>query len=484
MNLDSKFSRRNFLKTASAITAASALPGVWLSSTGLSSCSSGPRKPKFVSPNDKVNLACVGIGNRGGEIIREFNKTGLCNIVALCDVDMGAPQTQENMKLFPNAKQYKDFRKMFDEMADQIDAVTVGVPDFAHFPITILAMSLGKHVYTEKPLARTFDEIERLIAAEKKYGVVTQMGNQGHSEANYFQFKAWKEAGIIKDVTAITAHMNNSRRWHGWDPNITHMPDAMPLPETLDWDTWLMAQPFHEYNKDYVNGQWRCWYDFGMGALGDWGAHILDTAHQFLELGLPTEVSMLRAEGHNPFFFPMSSTILFKFPARGEMPAVDVTWYDGLDNIPPVPEGYGNLELDPNIPPVGNGKIQPAKLNPGKIIYSKDLIFKGGSHGSTLSIIPEEKAKEMAPNLPEVPKSPSNHYKNFLLACQGVEEPRSPFSIAGPLSQVFCLGVLAQWLNTKLTFDPVTKKITNNDKANQLLIGPEPRKGWEEFYKL
>ena len=373
---------------------------------------------------------------------------------------------------------------MFDEMADQIDAVSVGVPDFAHFPITILAMSLGKHVYTEKPLARTFDEIERLIAAEKKYGVVTQMGNQGHSEANYFQFKAWKEAGIIKDVTAITAHMNNSRRWHGWDPNITHMPDAMPLPETLDWDTWLMAQPFHEYNKDYVNGQWRCWYDFGMGALGDWGAHILDTAHQFLELGLPTEVSMLRAEGHNPFFFPMSSTILFKFPARGEMPAVDVTWYDGLDNIPPVPEGYGNLELDPNIPPVGNGKIQPAKLNPGKIIYSKDLIFKGGSHGSTLSIIPEEKAKEMAPNLPEVPKSPSNHYKNFLLACQGVEEPRSPFSIAGPLSQVFCLGVLAQWLNTKLTFDPVTKKITNNDKANQLLIGPEPRKGWEEFYKL
>ena len=114
MNLDSKFSRRNFLKTASALTAASALPGVWLSSTGLSSCSSGPRKPKFVSPNDKVNLACVGIGNRGGEIIREFNKTGLCNIVALCDVDMGAPQTQENMKLFPNAKQYKGIGRAHD----------------------------------------------------------------------------------------------------------------------------------------------------------------------------------------------------------------------------------------------------------------------------------------------------------------------------------------------------------------------------------
>jgi hypothetical protein len=241
---------------------------------------------------------------------------------------------------------------------------------------------------------------------------------------------------------------------------------------------------FHKYNKDYVNGQWRCWYDFGMGALGDWGAHLIDTAHEFLELGLPTEINMLRASGHNPFFYPYSSTIEFKFPARGDMPPVDITWYDGLDNIPPVPAGYGTLELDPNIPSVAGGKIQPAKLNPGKIIYSDELTFKGGSHGRTLSIIPESKAKEMEPLLPVVPESTSNHFENFLLSCQGLEEPRSPFRVAGPLCQVFCLGVIAQQLNAHLKFDPETKQFINSPVANLLLRRGIPRKGWEEFYQL
>ena len=221
-----------------------------------------------------------------------------------------------------------------------------------------------------------------------------------------------------------------------------------------------------------------------MGALGDWGAHLLDTAHQFLDLGLPYEINALKAEGHNNFFYPMSTTLSFKFPERGKMPPVEVKWYDGINNQPPLPEGYGTSSLDPNIPPPSNGAIQPAKLNPGKIIYSKDLTFKGGSHGSTLSIIPEAKAKEMADKLPVVPQSPSNHWKNFLLACQGQEQTRSPFSIAGPLSQVFCLGVLAQWLNTKLEFDRDKKIITNNKLANDLLTGPPPRKGWEQYYKV
>jgi hypothetical protein len=348
----------------------------------------------------------------------------------------------------------------------------------------MLAMSLGKHVYVEKPMARTFNEVELMIKAARRHKVVTQMGNQGHSDANYFQFKAWKEAGIIRDVTAITAHMNGERRWHKWDPRITSFPPAEPIPDTLDWNTWLSAAAEHDYNKDFINGQWRCWYDFGMGALGDWGAHILDTAHEFLDLGLPYEVNPLKLEGHNKFFFPMASTLLFRFPQRGKMPPVDITWYDGLKNIPQVPEGYGTNELDPNIPPASNGKIQPSALNPGKIIYSRDLIFKGGSHGSTLSIIPEEKAKEMVSELPEIPVSPSNHFANFLLAVKGGEKTRSPFEIAGPLSQVFCLGVLAQQLNTRLLFDRKMKKIINSPVANQLLTGTPPRKGWEEFYKL
>jgi hypothetical protein len=397
---------------------------------------------------------------------------------------MGAPHTLKVLEKFPEVPRFQDFRKMFDKMANQIDAVLVGTPDFSHFPITMLAMSLGKAVFVEKPMGRTFNEVELMMKAAAKYKVVTQMGNQGHSEANYFQFKAWTEAGIIKDVTSITAHMNSARRWHGWDTKMTRFPEAQPIPETLDWDTWLMAASHHDYNKDFINGQWRCWYDFGMGALGDWGAHIMDTAHEFLNLGLPYEVDPIKVSGHNPFFFPMSTTLSFKFPKRGNMPACEINWYDGVDNIPQVPEGYGVSELDPNIPPTSVGKIQPAKLNPGKIIYSKYLTFKGGSHGSTLSIIPADRAKEMESKLPEVPKSPSNHYANFLKGVKGEEKTRSPFEIAGPLSQVFNLGVLAQQLGTKLVFDRDTKQITNHQLANQLLVGAPPRKGWEQFYKL
>ena len=462
------YSRRKFLKQAMLASAAIAAPSLLKAGR-----------------QQQVNLACIGIGNRGGEIIPELFKTGLANIVAFCDVDMGAPHTLKILKQFPDVPRFQDFRQMFDKMGNQIEAVSIAVPDFSHFPITMMAMALGKHVYVEKPMARTFNEVELMMKAAKKYNkVVTQMGNQGHSEGNYFQFKAWVDAGIIKDVTAITAHMNSARRWHGWDTHITSFPPAEPIPATLDWDIWQTTTQGHSYNKDFVNGQWRCWFDFGMGALGDWGAHLLDTAHQFLDLGLPYEINPLKAEGHNNFFYPMSTTLSFKFPKRGHMPPVEVTWYDGINNLPPLPEGYGASSLDPNIPPPSNGAIQPVKLNPGKIIYSKDLTFKGGSHGSTLSIIPEEKAKEMASKLPVVPQSPSNHWKNFLLACQGQEQTRSPFAIAGPLSQLFCLGVLAQWTDVKLEFDRDKKIITNNKMANELLVGPPPRKGWEQYYRV
>jgi len=471
--------RRDFIRNSSLLATSLLFSGVNLKARNLA------ESPviKKIGANEKVNLACIGIGNRGNEIIHELYKTGLCNVVALCDTDMGAPHTTEVMGMFPDVPRFQDFRRMFDKMSNEIDAVSIAIPDHSHFPATMLAMSLGKNVYVEKPMAHTFNEVEMMMRAADKYGVVTQMGNQGHSEANYFQFKAWKDAGIIKDVTAITAHMNNPRRWHGWDANMTSFPLGEPVPSTLDWDTWLGTAAFHDYNHDFINGQWRCWYVFGMGTLGDWGAHILDTAHEFLDLGLPTEVNMLYADGHNKFFYPFSSTILFKFPERNGMPACDVTWYDGINNLPPVPAGYGNVELDPNIPPPSNGQLQPAALNPGKIIYSKELTFKGGSHASELSIIPEEKAQEMKSKLPEVPKSPSNHFANFLLSCKGQEQTRSPFHIAGPLSQVFCLGVIAQQLNTKFQFDRKTKQITDNELANQLLTGV-PRKGWEEFYKL
>lgn len=429
--------------------------------------------------NGRVNLACVGIGNRAADVVKALHATGLANIVALCDVDMGAPHTLEIMKLFPDVPRFQDFRIMFDKMGKQIDAVSVGTPDFSHFPVAMLAMSQGKHVYCEKPMGQSFREIELMMAAERKYKVATQMGNQGHSEANYFQFKSWVDAGIIKNVRAITAHMNNPRRWHGM--KVSGYLPRKPLPATLDWDGWVATGAYHEYNPGYINGDWRSWFDYGNGALGDWGAHIFDTAHEFLHLGLPTEVEAVRLEGWNPFIFPQASTLAFRFPQRGALPPLELTWYDGIGNLPPLPKNFGAAIVDPNIPPPSKGSGQAPVLPPGKIIYCDGLTFKGGTHGSELRILGDA-GRDLA--LPTVPKSPSNHFANFLNACMGEETCRSNFAVAGPLCQAMALGVIAQRVNGKLSFDPASKRITNNAQANALLTGAPPRKGWEQYYKL
>ena len=436
----------------------------------------------FAAGPRKVNLACVGIGNRGTQIIQDLHATGLANIVALCDTDMGAPHTEKILKQFPNVPRFQDFRQMFDKMGRDIEAVSVGTPDFSHFPITMLAMSLGKHVYCEKPMGHSFRQVELMMAAEKKYKVAAQMGNQGHSDANYFQFKAWVDAGIIKNVTKITAFMNSKRRWHGM--KVAGLLPEEPVPETLDWDCWLATAQAHHYNKGYMNGDWRAWFDFGNGALGDWGAHIFDTAHEFLNLGLPTEVEAVKIEGQSPFIFPQASTLAFRFPKRGTLPPVELTWYDGQDNLAPLPDAMGESIVDGNIPPPSAGTIDTKKRPPGKVIYGEGLTFQGGTHGTTLKIIPESKARDMESKLPEVPKSPSNHFVNFLRACKGEEKCRSSFAVAGPLCQAMALGIIAQRVNAKLAFNPASKKITNHKLANELLAGVPPRKDWKQFYKL
>jgi len=477
INSGEQYQRRQFIKNALTLGAITIIPSHYIFG---GANAKGEKRP--VPPSDKVNLACCGIGHRGKDDVDGLYATGLANIVALCDVDMGAPHTEEILGKFPNAPRFQYFRKMLDKMGKDIDAVSVGTPDFSHFPVTMLAMSMGKHVYVEKPMAHTFHEVELMMKAEKKYKVAGQMGNQGHSGANYFQFKAWTEAGIIKNVTKITAYMNSSRRWHGM--KVSGYLEGQAIPTTLDWDTWLNTAQYHKYNKGYVNGDWRSWYDFGNGALGDWGAHIFDTAHEFLNLGLPTEINAIKLEGHSPFIFPQASTLLFRFPMRGNMPALDMTWYDGIKNLPPLPDEFGDPVETKDIPPPTAGTIDTKKNSHGKIIYGEGLTFKGSSHGSPLQIIPETKAIEMKNSLPEVPKSPSDHFANFLLACKGEEKCRSSFAVAGPLTQVMMLGVIAQRLNSRLLFDRDKKQITNNKTANELLVGPLPRKDWEEFYKL
>lgn len=446
-------SRRQFIQTTTA--------------AGLAAATYSLMPGRVLGANEKVNVACIGIGGRGGGLVKTLNQSDNCNIVALCDVDMGGSKTKGSMEMFPKVPHFQDFRVMFDKMGKDIDAVTVAVPDHAHFPITMLAMSLGKAVYVEKPLAHTFQECELLMAAEKKYGVACQMGNQGHSGNNYVQFKSWVEAGVIKDITKVTAYMNKGRRWHPWG-NVTGYPNE-PVPETMDWDIWLGTAPEHPFSERLHPGNWRSWYDYGNGAFGDWGPHTLDTIHRFLELGLPERVTAVKLEGPNKFIYPMGSTIQFDFPARGKMPPVEISWYDGVKNKPPRPEQLGEKQ-----------KIEAC----GKMMFGKDLAFKGGTHSSTLRIIPEEAMQDMAKDLPRITEKQSTHTENLILSAKGEEKTRSSFDISGPLTQVFMLGVIAQRLGGTLEFDRKTKQITNNKLANALLVGPPPRKGWEEYYKL
>ena len=440
--------RRKFTKAAAASSVFSLIPG------------------KVMGANEKVNVAFIGCGGQGGGIAHNVYNTKLVNAVALCDVAMGTGHTSGTEKKFNGVPKFKDFRKMFDKMGKEIDAVTIGVPDHSHFPIAMRAMSEGIHCFVEKPLAHTFQEIVLMIAAEKKYKVSCQMGNQGHSGANYHQFKAWKEAGIIKDVTKITSYMNSGRRWHPW--KFDQWQTGEKMPEEMDWDTWLGTAPSHPFSKYLHPGNWRSWYDYGNGAFGDWGPHILDTAHRFLKLGLPNKITAVHREGVRKLIFPMGSTIQFDFPEREGEPACEVRWYDGTRNKPKPPK-----ELE-----------EGRRLeNNGKVIYGKDLTFKGTSHGSPLRIIPEDKMRDMASSLPKFGGG-SNHYLNFVLGAKGEEKTRSPFHISGVLSQVFCLGVIAQRLGGELNFDLDTRRITNNKVADALLEGPPPRKGWEEYYKV
>ena len=459
-SLSNRMARRTFLKGTVTAAAVTIVPSHVVAKSKNS-------KAKPAPPSDKVNLAIVGCGAQGAGIGGWHANTGLANVVALCDVDMGSRWTSRIEGKFTKIPKFKDFRKMFDKAGKTFDAMTIGVPDHAHFPISMLAMSQGKHIYVEKPLAHTFQECELMIAAMKKYKVATQMGNQGHSGNNQMQFEAWTKAGIIKDVTKVDACMNKGRRWHPWP--FDEWQTGEKQPETIDWDIWLGTAPEHPFSKHLHYGNWRGWFEYGDGAFGDWGPHTLDTIHRYLECGLPIKTTAVKLEGRRKLIFPMASTIRFDFPARGKHPALEINWYDGTKNKPPRPK-----ELD-------KGRRVPAC---GKVIYSKELNFIGGTHGATVSIFPAAKMKEIRSTLPRITGGQSNHAQNFLLSAMGKEKCRSSFDISGPLTQVFCIGCIAQRLGGELDFDLKTRQITSNKIANALLKGPPPRKGWEQFYKM
>ena len=455
--------RRDFLKAAAA-SAAFAFPFV---------------RASAASPNGKVNMAFVGIGHQARHDFNMFAYyKDLINVVAFCDTQMGADHTLDVLKAWPSVPRYQDFRKMLDEHARDIDAVCIAIPDFAHFPAAMLAMSMGKAVYCEKPMGNCFREIGLMTAAARKYKVVTQMGNQGHSDANYWQMKTMVEKGCLKDAVHMDAYMcSNNRRWFKWNGTMKEMPGEEAEPAEMDWDVWLSQRPFRPFNHNFINGDWRCFYEYGTGALGDWGAHLFDAAHEFLKLGLPCRIETVKNDRRTPVVFPMASEIRYVFPARGEgFPEFTLSWYDGADNFPA---------------PVQNvtERKWKRKANGAELHLKDGRVFARGSHGSPLQLIAGGDPRDAAVKnmLKDFPKGKSGHYLNFLKAVKGEETANSSFEVAGLLSQVMALGALAQRLALpKLEFNREKNAFVGSDAdaANALLAGPPVRKGWEEFEKL
>jgi hypothetical protein len=463
-------SRRSFLKKSAVATFGFTLLPSYLA---LGKNNSAGKLP----PSQRLNLGCVGIGGRASVMIPGLCRQGHATPVAFCDVDFKAGRVHKNLDKFPGVRQFADFRVMLDTMGDDIDAVSVATPDHTHFVAAMAAMQHGKHVYVEKPLTHTFKESQLLMDAEKRYGLVTQMGNQGHTSSGQEQFKHLMKQGLIKDIVKIEAFKTPSLWFMSPDQRISQYPAEMPIPKSLDWDLWCGPAEMKPFNRLYHNFDWRGFYLYGCGMLGDWGAHIIDIAHDNLRLGLPTKIKALKMVDHNQVIFPLESKLSMLFPANADRPACELIWHEGENSVPTVDEKY----WDPNNK---GGKKAPNLREAGTILHRKDeqFLIARGSHAGPSSLLPRAVMLEHREDM-KIPGPEFDHMESFTQACMGNGHTTSPFSISGELTQVLLLGVITQYLNEDLEFDPQTKRFKNNDKANALLDGPLPRKEWESFYR-
>ena len=445
--------RRDFIRIGALSTVSALVPA----------CASITRRDV---PGGKVRLGMIGCGGRGANDLFDLYQTGLCEVVALCDTDLSVANCKRALRAFPEVPRFTDFRVLFDHMQGRMDAVAVATPDVSHFAIVMEALRRGYPVYCEKPLGHSFQECELMAAAAAKAGVVTQMGNQGHSEGNYWQFREYTRSGIIRpaDVTKVVAHMNfDINGWYDnkWQGKVHAFAAKEPVPAGLDWNCWLATNVERDYSREYMHGNWRCWQEFGAGCIGDWGAHVIDTVHEFCHLGLPTEIKIDRVKGWNRYVFPLTCTLTFSFPKTDKHRALDILWYEGKGNEP----SFEGLPKDRRL----NRRV-------GREIYLADgSVWHGSSHGDTIHRMGDGFK-------PDFPKPPSNHHENFLRAVRGEEKPNSPFSVGAPLSQALLLGGIAQYLNRGFKFDPATK--TCSDPEATALLKRPVRAGWEEYYRI
>jgi hypothetical protein len=467
----------------------------------------------YKSPNETLNIGAIGAGGKGFSDLRGCDGE---NIVALCDVD--DTRAARTYTTFEKAKKYKDFRKMLDAERGSLDAVIVATPDHMHGMAAMWAMQRGLHVYVQKPLVRTIWEARQLMDAGRKYKVATQMGNQGYSNEGTRQCAEMIWAGEIGNVTEVHAWTDRPM----WPQGLSKVPGGSdPAPSTLQWDLWLGIapdRPFtiggegypNQYGNFYQPFNWRGFYDFGCGALGDMACHILGAPNMALRLGMPTSVEAISREGVSDFMFPRKSVTKFEFPARGAMPPVTLYWHDGCEETPKikgVPEGeiLGDLPSSParmkermagmrgGQRPAYTGMIggsfnyeefqkvmeDPNKRFPrpdGSLFIGDKGMITTGTYGTGTRHVPVAKMKDYRFPEPLLSRSPG-HYRDWIRACKGGDPACSNFDVAAPFVEWMLLGVIALRVEGKLEYDAAKMRFTNNNEANQYLK-PTFRKGW------
>jgi len=435
--------RREFMKTASlGAVAFAALPNIGITWADVPS-----RKGKPITGR-KLNVACIGIGGKGNQDVASVASE---NIVALCDVDL--IRANSTFKKHPGAKQYRDFRRMLIEMDDQIDAVTISTPDHMHFPVAMMAIKMGKHVFVQKPLTHTIAEARELTEAARKHEVATQMGIQGHSMSGIRRMREWYAAKAIGEIKELHIWTNRPI----WPQGITAPLPAAPVPYTLDWNLWQGVAPERPYNKGYLPFKWRAWWDYGCGALGDIGCHAIDCAFDVLKLGSPTSVEAV-CDQFNDQTAPKWSIVTYQFPETAERGPIKFVWYDGNKS----PERPQELEAGRKIP----GGIG------GQLWYgTKGTIMVNDVYCRSFRMIPEVKMRDFAKNrMPEKTEQKSiGHYKEWLRACRGGEPAGANFDYAGPLTELVLLGNLAVRSGKKIEWDSKKMICTNVPEANQFV---------------
>ncbi len=429
----SHITRRNLLKSAAVAGAFTIIP------SGL---------VRGFAANQKVNLGIIGVDGMGGGNRRELAGLG-ANIVALCDVDRN--RLAKAQKEHPDAKTWVDFRKMLEEQKE-IDAVMISTPDHLHYPASMLAMKLGKHCATEKPMAHSVWEARQMAEMVRKSKVITEADHENHATDGLRTCVEWVKSGAIGTVREV--HIWTDRPI--WPQGIKQRPASQPVPQGLEWDLWIGPAPYREYHASLHPFSWRGWWDFGCGALGDMGCHFWDSAFWALDLGAPATIAA-EQEGNSAETGPNWSKITYQFPVRGELPPVKVTWWDGRrpNTDPLIKDKNGNmLKVVQNLPP------RPEELEKERNLPTNGSMFIGEKYTIVVSdaasprIIPEAKMKVFERPKPFIPRVPGGQKAEFLRACQGGPKCGTDFAeFGGPLAEVVLLGNVAVRTGSTIEWD-------------------------------